>query len=74
MAAKNWKELPRAARAGLAAVGGAEAALKVWSLIDLARRPADQVRGSKALWALSLMTVNSLGALPIIYLTKGRKH
>lgn len=74
MAAKNWKELPGAARAGLAVVGGAEAALKVWSLIDLARRPADQVRGSKALWALSLMTVNSLGALPIIYLTKGRKH
>ncbi|AXE39786.1 hypothetical protein [Acidipropionibacterium virtanenii] len=74
MSGKKWQELPRPVRVGLVTAGGAEAALKVWSLIDLVRRPADQVRGPKALWAFGLMTVNSLGAVPLIYLAKGRRH
>lgn len=73
MAGKKWAELPKPVQVGLVVLGGAEAALKVCSLIDLARRPAGRVRGPKALWALGLMTVSSLGAVPLIYLTKGRR-
>lgn len=69
----RWADLPRATQIGLAAAGSVEALLKIWSLVDLARRPAGQIRGSKAAWALSLMTVNSLGLVPLIYLRRGRR-
>ncbi|MCI1749618.1 MAG: hypothetical protein LKI24_17205 [Acidipropionibacterium sp.] len=69
----RWADLPRAAQIGLAAAGSVEALLRIWSLVDLARRPAAQIRGSKAAWALSLTTVNSVGLLPLIYLTRGRR-
>ncbi len=71
---RRWADLPQPVRIGMVAAGSAEAVLRVWSLIDLARRPAAQVRGPKALWGLSLMVVNSVGVLPLIYLTKGRRR
>lgn len=69
----RWSDLPGPARIGLLAVGSLDAALRLWSLKDLARRPADEVRGSKRLWALALMTVNSLGLVPLIYLRRARR-
>jgi hypothetical protein len=50
-----------------------EAALKIAALIDLARRPAATVRGSKAAWAASISLVNSLGVVPIAYFLWGRR-
>jgi hypothetical protein len=56
------------------ALGAAiEAALKIAALLDLARRPAEQVRGSKARWATAIVLVNSAGAVPIAYFVKGRR-
>jgi hypothetical protein len=68
----RWSDLdPRVRR--LVLVGaGAEGLLKVAALIDLARRPADQVRGSKPLWAVAIVLVNSAGAVPVLYYTRGR--
>jgi hypothetical protein len=54
-------------------VGAAEALLKVAALIDLARRPANEVRGSKARWAAAVSLINSLGAVPIAYFAWGRR-
>jgi hypothetical protein len=51
-----------------------ESVLKAVALADLARRPADQVRGSKPLWALFLTLFNSLGAAPLIYWLYGRRR
>jgi hypothetical protein len=70
--AKNWSELgPRARR--LIVVGGTiDTALKVVALVDLSRRPAEQVRGSKRRWAWALTLVNSAGVLPVVYLLRGR--
>jgi hypothetical protein len=48
--------------------------LKIAALIDLARRPAGEIRGSKLRWALSILLVNSLGALPITYFARGRRR
>jgi hypothetical protein len=48
----------------------AETSLKVAVLVDLKRRPASQVRGSKRLWA-SAMIVNSAGLIPISYFVFG---
>lgn len=73
MSTKKWSDLsPRTRR--LIVVGGAvEAVLKIAALVDLARRPAEQVRGSKRLWALAIALVNAVGAVPILYLVKGRR-
>jgi hypothetical protein len=57
----------------LLAVGAAvETTLKAAALVDLKRRPASQVRGSKWLWASS-MIVNSAGLIPISYFAFGRR-
>jgi hypothetical protein len=49
-----------------------EGVLKGSALVDLKRRPASQVRGSKARWATAVVLVNSVGAVPLAYLLYGR--
>ncbi|MEO6703512.1 MAG: hypothetical protein ABIP57_18745 [Jatrophihabitantaceae bacterium] len=51
---------------------GAEGVLKIAALIDLARRPADQIRGSRAGWAAAIVVTNSAGVVPILYFKRGR--
>ena len=72
MARRRWDELsPRSQR--LIMIGaGFEAVLKVAALIDLARRPADEVRGSKARWATAVVLINSVGLVPLAYFAAGR--
>ena len=71
---KRWKDLsPRARR--LIIVGGTvEVTLKIAALIDLAQRPSSQIRGSKVGWAIAITLINSVGAVPIAYLTRGRRR
>ena len=69
---KRWQELSPFTRKLLVATAIAEGILKVAALIDLARRPAEDVRGSKARWAAAIVVVNSAGALPIYYFARGR--
>jgi hypothetical protein len=54
--------------------GAIEGVLKLAALIDLARRPSNEVRGSKARWAAAVALINSLGALPIAYFAWGRRR
>jgi hypothetical protein len=49
-----------------------EGLLKIAALIDLARRPPNEIRGSKARWAVAASLINSFGAVPIAYFTWGR--
>lgn len=72
MARKKWNELSPRTRRLVVAGAVVEGALKVAALVDLARRPADQVRGSKPAWAVAIVLVNSLGAVPIAYFARGR--
>jgi hypothetical protein len=68
-----WHDLdPRAQRVVLVAAG-VEAGLRIAALVDLARRPASEVRGDKRWWALALLGVSSFGVLPIAYLLRGRR-
>jgi hypothetical protein len=71
---KKWSELSPRTRRLLLVAATIEGALKVVALIDLARRPASAVHGSKAAWAASLPLVNSFGALPIVYFVWGRRR
>ena len=50
-----------------------EGVLKIAALIDLARRPSNEIRGSKAGWTAAVSVVNSLGAVPIAYFVWGRR-
>ena len=54
--------------------GVLESALKVAALVDLARRPASEVRGSKFPWAVAISLTNSLGLVPITYFIYGRQR
>jgi hypothetical protein len=70
---KKWADLsPRQRR--LIMVGAAvESVLKAAALADLARRPAEQVRGPKPMWALILTLVNAVGVAPAAYWLIGRR-
>lgn len=50
-----------------------EGLLKIAALIDIAPRPADEIRESKAKWATDIVLVNSAGALPLYYFAQGRR-
>jgi hypothetical protein len=50
-----------------------EGVLKVAALVDLARRPSNEVRGSKAAWAAAVSSISCLGAVPIAYFAWGRR-
>jgi len=56
------------------AVAIAESILKGAALIDLKRRPANQVRGPKWFWAPVIAVVNSAGVVPISYFVFGRRR
>lgn len=73
MARKSWSELSPGTRRFVVVAGTVEGALKVVALADLVRRPAAQVRGPKWKWALAIVVVNALGAVPIAYFLRGRR-
>ena len=73
MSGKKWNDLSPRTRRLVVVTGVIEGALKLAALLDLARRPASQVRGSKARWVAAVTFVNSLGAVPIAYFVYGRR-
>lgn len=72
MAKRRWNDLDPRIRRTLMLVAAVETGLKIAALIDLARRPARHVRGSKAWWATAITLTNSAGAVPIAYFLRGR--
>ena len=70
---RRWSELSERSRRLIVLGAVVEGVLKSAALIDLRRRPADQLRGSKRAWAAAVVLVNSLGAVPIGYFLFGRK-
>ena len=74
MARTTWQELSPRTRRLIIISGAVDGTLKVAALVDLARRPAADINGSKAAWAVALTQVNSAGALPIAYFTYGRRR
>jgi hypothetical protein len=74
VATKRWSDLsPRSRRIIL--IGGAlEGVLKAAALADLVRRPREQVRGSKYVWATAIVLTNSVGGVPIAYFVYGRQR
>jgi hypothetical protein len=57
----------------LVVAGAIEGLLKIAALVDLARRPPSEVRGSKARWVVAVSLINALGAVPLAYFAWGRR-
>jgi len=74
VASMKWEDLSPRQRRGIAVAAAVDGGLKIAALVDLARRPAAQVRGPKPIWAVAITTINSLGVVPIVYLVYGRRR
>ena len=68
---KRWSDLSTPQRAGVTGAGVVQVALLVAALVDLRRRPADQIKGSKAVW-VGVSFVNFVG--PLAYFAFGRRR
>lgn len=69
MARPGWNSLAPGFRTALVALGAVEAALLVAAQVDITRRPAKGVAGSKGAWRL-ITLVELVG--PIAYFVFGR--
>lgn len=74
MVKRRWQELSPRVRRVLVLVGAVEGMLKTAALLDLRRRPAHEVRGSKRSWAVAIVLTNSAGVVPLAYLLRGRRN
>ncbi|TCC64260.1 hypothetical protein E0H73_07545 [Kribbella pittospori] len=73
MGRTRWEDLSTAQRRLVVVGVVVEAVLKIAALVDLARRPAGEVNGSKVRWALVITLVNSIGIAPLAYFRYGRR-
>jgi hypothetical protein len=74
MAARKWSDLNTRSRTLLVAAIVAEGILKTAALVDITRRPASQIRGSKWMWVPVVVGVNSFGGAPLAYFAFGRRR
>jgi len=68
---QQWKDLSSGQRRAIAGAGVVQLALMLAALLDLRRRPADEIRGPKAAWVAASF-VNTIG--PLSYFAFGRKR
>ena len=74
MAVQRWSDLSERTRKMIIVAGVFEGSLKIAALVDMKRRPADQIRGKKWIWAPVVLLVNSFGLAPIAYFVFGRRR
>jgi hypothetical protein len=68
---KRWDDFTPGQQTAILVAASIELALTATALVDLARRPREQVRGPKPLWALGCV-VQPVG--PVAYLLFGRRR
>ncbi|MBB1056957.1 hypothetical protein G6020_06010 [Dietzia sp. B19] len=71
MRTKSWRRLTDSQKAAILVLASVQLSLAVSAWTDLAFRPAEQVRGSKARWA-AIIAVNFIG--PALYFVRGRRR
>jgi hypothetical protein len=68
---KRFSDVPPERQAGMIIGVLLQAALAVWAFVDLARRPAAQIRGPKQVW-IPVILVNWIG--PAVYFIFARRR
>jgi hypothetical protein len=71
MAKKRWSELSSAQRRDVMLSGVVQLTLLIAALVDIRRRPEEEIRGSKRLWT-AVAFVNFIG--PLSYFSFGRRR
>jgi len=70
MAHKKWSDLTSGQQAAIVVAGCVQVSLAAAAWADLARRPAEEVVGSKGKWA-AIIAINFIG--PLAYFARGRR-
>jgi|SRR5215211_7242552 len=71
MANKEWKDLSARQKGGIVLGSAVQISLLAVALIDIYRRPQEEIRGNKWLWTL-VAFINYVG--PISYFLFGRRR
>jgi hypothetical protein len=74
VAGRKWSDLSKPTQRLIIVAGVAETSLKAAALVDMKRRPASQIRGSKWVWAPAVTVINSFGLAPLAYFVFGRRR
>ncbi len=74
MARRKWSDLSPRTRRLIVAGAAVETSLKAAALVDIKRRPASQIRGSKWMWIPAVTVLNSAGLAPLAYFVFGRRR
>ena len=72
--ARRWSDFSDRSRKLIIAAGIGEAILKAAVIVDIRHRPASQIRGSKRMWIIAAVLVNSAGVGPLSYFAFGRRR
>ena len=70
---RRWSDLSEGTRRLIIVTAVADSILKGVAILDIKRRPANQIRGPKELWVPVIAVVNSAGVVPISYFLFGRR-
>jgi hypothetical protein len=68
---QRWSDLSTEQRIGVVALGTFQVSLQIAALVDIRRRPREQIKGRKATW-VALSFLNTVG--PLAYFKFGRRH
>ncbi|MGB9631995.1 MAG: PLD nuclease N-terminal domain-containing protein [Chloroflexaceae bacterium] len=71
MQRKRWSELSPTTRRVILALGSVQLSLLATALVDIIRRPQEQIRGNKWLW-VGVSFISFIG--PIAYFLFGRQR
>ena len=71
MANKEWSKLSTGQRWSIVLSGVVQVTLLIAALVDIRRRPQEEIRGNKKLWT-AVAFINFVG--PISYLLFGRRR
>jgi len=71
MQPKQWQDFTDRQKRGIVVLGVLQLMLLAAALIDIRRRPAEEINGSKRLWTM-VVFINGIG--PIAYFLLGRKR
>ena len=71
MQPKQWQDFTDRQKRGIVVLGMLQLVLLAAALIDIRRRPAEEINGSKRVWTM-VVFINGIG--PIAYFLLGRKR
>jgi len=74
VARRQWGDLSKRTQRLIIIGAAVETSLKAAALVDMKRRPASEVRGSKWIWAPAVTVINSFGLAPLAYFLFGRRR